>query len=178
MTFDIGCMKRSMETGTCSLDAIRASDLSQVARLFSDPAVRSFLGGPLSAPVAEQRASELLTQAVPAMVWAVRQTSEESNSLLGVVLLDRHHDLEDFEVSYLFLPEHWGRGYATAAVQQVLAYAFGVAGHQSVVAETQTANISSVRLLERLGFRQLRQVTRFGAEQSIYVAESCKPGDL
>ena len=91
--------------------------------------------------------------------------------MLGVVLLDRHHDLEDIEVSYLFLPEHWGRGYASAAVRQVLAHAFGTIGLCRVVAETQSANAASVRLLERLGFRLLRKVVRFGAEQSIYLAE-------
>jgi len=41
-----------------------------------------------------------------------------------------------------------------------------------VVAETQAANAASVRLLERPGFRLFRQVTRFGAKQSIYLAES------
>jgi ribosomal-protein-alanine N-acetyltransferase len=151
------------------LDAIRSIDLPQVARLFSEPAVRLFLGGALSPDDAEQRASELLALSEPAKVWAIRLSLSVPTSLLGVVVLDRHHDLEDFEVSYLLLPEHWGRGYATAAVRQVLAYAFDVAGHRRVLAETQTANTTSIRLLERLGFRHLRQVMRFGAEQSIYV---------
>jgi len=155
----------------CVLDTIRPFDLPQVARLFSDPAVRSFLGGPLSPALAEQRASELLTKSAPAKIWAIRPASSVGTSFAGIVVLDRHHDFEDVEVSYLLLPEHWGRGYARAAVHQVLAYAFDVAGNKRVLAETQTANTASIRLLERLGFRHLRQVTRFGAEQSIYAAE-------
>jgi ribosomal-protein-alanine N-acetyltransferase len=152
----------------CLLDSIQASDLSLVARLYSEPAVRSFLGGPIAAQLAEQRAVELSHQSE--QVWAVRPMPG-SSSLLGVVVLDRHHDLEDIEVSYLFLPEHWGRGYATDAVRQALAYAFGTMGLRRVVAETQVANVASVRLLERLGFRLLRQLVRFGAKQSIYLAE-------
>ncbi|MEK8034917.1 GNAT family N-acetyltransferase, partial [Ideonella sp. DXS29W] len=81
------------------------------------------------------------------------------------------HDLEDLEVSYLFLPEHWGRGYARAAVKQALAYAFGTIGLRRVLAETQSANGASVRLLEHLGFCLVGNVNRFGAEQSIYRAE-------
>lgn len=155
----------------CALDAIRPFDLPQVARLFSEPAVRLFLGGPLSPDDAERRASELLALSEPAKVWAIRQAHATASPLVGVVVLDRHHDVEDFEVSYLLLPEHWGHGYARTAIRQVLAYAFDVAGHKRVLAETQTANAASVRLLERLGFRHLRQVMRFGTEQSIYAAE-------
>ncbi len=156
-----------MVSVSCRIEPIPESDLPLVARLYSEPQVRSFLGGPLSSQLAMRRAAEV-TQSE--QTWAVRSTSGNP-SLLGVVALDCHHDLEDIEVSYLFLPEHWGRGYATEAVQQVLAYAFGTMGFRRVVAETQAANAASVRLLERLGFRQLRQVVRFGAEQRIYLAE-------
>jgi [ribosomal protein S5]-alanine N-acetyltransferase len=152
----------------CVLEPIQVADLPAVARLYSEPKVRSFLGGPLTGQQAEQRAAELAQQSERA--WGVRQTPG-SSSLLGVVVLDRHHDLEDIEVSYLFLPERWGHGYATEAVRQALAYAFGTMQLRRVVAETQAANAASVRLLERLGFRLLRQVARFGAMQSIYLAE-------
>jgi ribosomal-protein-alanine N-acetyltransferase len=158
-----------MVSSRCFLESIQTGDLPLVALLFSEPKVRSFLGGPLSVDMAQQRATELAHESEQA--WAVRPTSGPS-SLLGVVTLDRHHDLEDIEVSYLFLPEHWGHGYATDGVRQALTYAFGTMGLRRVVAETQTANAASIRLLERLGFRLLRQVVRFGAEQSIYVADS------
>ncbi|MDC6171170.1 GNAT family N-acetyltransferase [Paucibacter sp. XJ19-41] len=156
-----------MAAAACLLDSIRVADLPTVARLFSEPKVRSFLGGPVDPQIAQQRAAELAQQA---RAWAVRPNPGNS-SLLGIVVLDQHHDLQDLEVSYLFLPEHWGRGYATETVHQVLAHAFGIMRLRRVVAETQSANAPSVRLLERLGFRLLRSVSRFGAEQSIYLAE-------
>ena len=152
----------------CCLESLEVNDLPLVERLFSESKVRAFLGGSIAPSLARQRALEFVLQSERA--WAVRSASGNSG-LLGVVLLDRHHDLEDIEVSYLFLPEHWGRGYASAAVRQVLAHAFGTIGLCRVVAETQSANAASVRLLERLGFRLLRKVVRFGAEQSIYLAE-------
>jgi len=157
-----------MAPSPCRLDSLEVSDLPLVELLFSEPKVRTFLGGSLSPSLAKQRAADLVLQ--PERAWAVRSASG-SSSLLGVVLLDRHHDLEDIEVSYLFLPEHWGRGYASAAVKQVLAHAFGTIGLRHVVAETQSANAASVRLLEHLRFRLIRRVVRFGAQQSIYRAE-------
>jgi ribosomal-protein-alanine N-acetyltransferase len=156
-----------MISSACVLEAIQTSDLPSVARFFSEGQVRAFLGGPLRHHLAEQRAAELAVHSTHA--WAVRE-QPGSPSLLGVVVLDQHHELEDLEISYLFLPEHWGRGHASAAVRQVMAHAFGTLGLRRIVAETQSANAASVRLLERLGFHPLRRVVRFGAEQSIYFA--------
>lgn len=157
-----------MVSPSCVLEPIQATDLPLVARLYSEPEVRFFLGGPLASKLAAQRAAELAQQSERA--WGIRPASG-SSSLLGVVALHRHHDLEEIEISYLLLPEHWGRGYATQAVRQALVHAFGTMQLRRVVAETQAANAASVRLLERLGFRLFRQVTRFGAKQSIYLAE-------
>ena len=158
-------------TPPCVLDVVGAVDFPQVVRLYTEPEVRTFLGGPLSRPLAELRARELTVQSERAEAWAVRRSLVDP-TLLGVVVLGQHHDLDEVEVSYLFLPEHWGHGYATGALTQVLAYAFGAAGLRRVVAETQSANTASVRLLERLGFLQSRTLVRFGAEQRIYIAES------
>lgn len=156
----------------CIVEPVHVRDMSQIVRLFVEPKVRAYLGGPLSANAAERRARELLETGSPAKVWSVRHSLNEPSSLLGVVVLDRHHDIEAMEVSYLFLPEHWGQGHASSAVGQVLAYAFNTLHLPRVLAETQSANIASIRLLERLGLRLLRKVVRFGAEQSIYAAES------
>jgi ribosomal-protein-alanine N-acetyltransferase len=158
-------------TPPCVLDAVRSVDFSQVVRLYAEPEVRTFLGGPLSRRLAQQRARELIVQSERAKAWAVRHSLDDP-TLLGVVVPGQHHDLEDMEVSYLFLPEHWGNGYATGALGQVLKLAFGTAGLRRVVAETQSANTASVRLLERLGFLPSRTLVRFGAEQRIYSTES------
>ncbi|MFY7864181.1 GNAT family N-acetyltransferase [Roseateles sp.] len=161
-----------MVSNACVLDSIRIADLPALARLFSDRQVRSFLGGPLKPQWADQRASEL---AQPSdQVWAIRERTG-SAALLGIVVLDRHHELEDLEVSYLLLPEYWGQGHASAAVRQVMVHAFGSLGLRRLVAETQSANAASVRLLERLGFQLLCTAVRFGAEQSIY---SVGPADV
>ena len=160
-------------TPPCVLDVVRADDFPQVVRLFAEPVVRKYLGGPLSGHLAQQRAREWCVQSECATAWAVRRSLIDP-TLLGVVTLSPHHDLEDMEVSYVFLPEHWGNGYATGALTLVLAHAFGKAGLRRVVAETQSVNDASVRLLERLGFVLSRTLIRFGAEQRIYSAESSR----
>lgn len=152
----------------CRLGAIDiAVDMPALVRLFSELSVRRFLGGPVAAEIAAQRAREVVSQAHRA--WAIRHpTGERDAPLLGIVLLDRHHDSDSLEVSFLLLPEHWGRGIGSSAVAQALYYAFETLGSSQILAETQSANAACVRLLEQLGFTLRRCVTRFGAEQRIY----------
>lgn len=69
------------------------------------------------------------------------------------------------ELSYLFRPEAWGRGYATEACSAVLAWAADVLPEEPVVLCTQSANESSMRLAARLGFREVARFEEFGAEQ-------------
>jgi RimJ/RimL family protein N-acetyltransferase len=58
------------------------------------------------------------------------------------------------EVGYMFHPEHSGLGYATEAVHAVLHLAFDELAFHRVVARVDLRNLSSARLLRRLGMRQ------------------------
>jgi len=154
----------------CCLDALVDGDADGLTQLYIDPRVRAFLGGPLDLATAQQRVAALLADQPNAWVRAVRATA--GAPLAGLVMLDPHHDGEDLEISYLLLPGFWGRGLATAAVAQMRQDAIQTLGLSRVVAETQAANAASIRLLERLGFSEARRVTRFGAEQCIFVSHA------
>jgi ribosomal-protein-alanine N-acetyltransferase len=72
------------------------------------------------------------------------------------------------EVSFVLMPEAQGSGLARAAVAAALLEAW-LLGLAQVVAETQTANTRSVRLLEALGFTVWKEVFRFGKSQTVFV---------
>ena len=72
------------------------------------------------------------------------------------------------EVSFVLMPEAQGSGLARAAVAAALLEAW-LLGLAQVVAETQTANTRSVRLLEALGFTAWKEVVRFGKAQTVFV---------
>lgn len=97
--------------------------------------------------------------------WVVRLKS--NNQLIGLVSLDKHVD-GGTEVSYEFLPNYWGQGYATEVINRVIKFAFEELGIDKLLAETQTANVNSCKLLDRVGMRLERKVQRFGAEQGIF----------
>src|SRR3954452_17049237 len=91
--------------------------------------------------------------------WVVRE--KQTHNFIGLVSLDTHHEGVNLEISYQFLPNWWGKGYATEVVRLIINYALNDLKLSMIVAETQTANTSSCRLLERLGMELERTIIRF-----------------
>jgi ribosomal-protein-alanine N-acetyltransferase len=156
-----------LRTVRCDLTAPALQDRETLRQLLTDYAVRQYLGGALSEQDADRRA-DALALAPSENRWSVRL--RENGQCIGLVELARHHDREDIEVSYQFLPTSWGTGLATEAVSAVIGYCFDELRLERLVAETQAANLPSRRLLERCGMREFKKVSRFGEDQIIYAA--------
>jgi ribosomal-protein-alanine N-acetyltransferase len=58
------------------------------------------------------------------------------------------------EIAYAILPEHQGRGYATAAARGMVDYAFKSPEVRRVIAHTLPDGAASQRVLQKAGFRQ------------------------
>ncbi|WP_421726472.1 GNAT family N-acetyltransferase [Bauldia sp.] len=156
-------------TPRCILDRIIGDDRDAVAALLVDPRVWRYLGGPKARARTDTIFDAYVRDSARGRVWAVRQRGEAR--LAGVLFLHDHHDGDDTEVSYLLSPAYWGRGYATEAVGALLVHAERQLGLSRVVAETQSANLASRRVLEKVGMKPERRLIRFGQEQMIYALE-------
>lgn len=156
----------TIETFRCVLTTFHPDDRADAIRLNTDCDVRRHLGGPVSAHVAEQTFEKWLLGNGAIHRWAVRTKAD--NSFIGMISLAPHHDPTDIEISYLFLPERWGNGYGKETVKAAAEYALNTLLLPRIVAETQTANTASCRLLESIGMQLEQTFVRFGAEQSIY----------
>ena len=148
-----------------TLDTPRPSDTVALVRLFTEAAVREYLGGPLSLTDAERRVEGLIAGNIEGKMWTIRA---DAGQAIGLVWLAPYHHGADTELSVVILPEWQGRGHAFHAASQVLEAAFGIHGLPRVVAETQSANTRCLALLGRLGMKLERKLQRFGAEQSLY----------
>ena len=58
------------------------------------------------------------------------------------------------EIGFILHPDHWGRGFAEEALTLVLRRAFDVHGLSRVEADVDPRNVSSLKLLDRLGFHE------------------------
>jgi ribosomal-protein-alanine N-acetyltransferase len=63
-------------------------------------------------------------------------------------------DLHTVEIGYSVLPAFQGRGYATEAVQALVAWGFAQPGVRRIVANCRADNAASIRVLEKAGMRQ------------------------
>jgi RimJ/RimL family protein N-acetyltransferase len=82
----------------------------------------------------------------------------ESGAPVGMCGLLKRDVLEDVDIGYALIPEFWSKGYAVESVTAVMSYASKVLGLKRVVAVVNPDNQSSIRLLERIGFRFERMV--------------------
>ncbi|MEM8533467.1 MAG: GNAT family N-acetyltransferase [Chloroflexota bacterium] len=165
-------MNNVLETPRCHLTAPEAGDIEQVVRLYTDARVREFLGGPADAATIRTQFRNIIDAGTTKNLWTIRCKADRA--FIGGVSLTPHHDGTDTEISYQLLPEWWGQGYAQEALRAVITYALKDLALSHIIAETQTANLASCRLLERVGMRFERHVERFGALQSIYTTTNCK----
>lgn len=106
-----------------------------------------------------------MDSARPTTLAEVREAvgDESSSSVRLLVVADEtpvglvgFTDLDDTAgvatVNYWVHPDHWGRGYATAAVELLLGYGFDQLRLHKVVAEVVASNEASRRVLETFGF--------------------------
>ncbi|GAA2694594.1 GNAT family N-acetyltransferase [Streptomyces lunalinharesii] len=155
-----------------------ARDREAVIELNVSPEVNTYLGGPR--PRAEL---ERTLPGVPGQRrgWFV---VELDGTMIGTIQLKPHApenpsnrrlEAGETELGYLFLPEAWGRGYATEACTAALDWFAGALPGEPVVLYTQTANASSMRLAAKLGFAELERFEAWGAEQWFGVWSSLTP---
>ena len=75
------------------------------------------------------------------------------SSFLGWCSLTRWNpDHRSAALGYCFGEAAWGHGYATEAARSVLQWAYDTLDLNRVQAETDTRNVASARVLEKLGF--------------------------
>jgi RimJ/RimL family protein N-acetyltransferase len=82
-----------------------------------------------------------------------RVDGKESGEAIGMCGLLKRDWLADVDIGFAFLPRFWAKGYAFEAASGVLAHARDALGLKRVVAITSPENATSIRLLEKLGFR-------------------------
>lgn len=60
------------------------------------------------------------------------------------------------EIGYVLSPESWGKGFATEAVAEILLWGAANLGLTQAIARTMLPNTASMRVLEKVGFRRVR----------------------
>lgn len=85
-------------------------------------------------------------------------TLKATATLIGLLAIERRKDAEEpvHNLGYLFHPAYQGHGYALEGCRAVMRYLFAQLAAVAIHTGTHPANEASVRLLTRLGLRQIK----------------------
>ena len=99
---------------------------------------------------AEAFITRALSRQAPETVWALDTGADDENGLVGLIGL-KPVGTGIGEIGYWVAPAFWNAGYASEAVEGMLAHAAGI-GFRMLVAEVFQDNPASVRVLVHAGF--------------------------
>ncbi|MGI9598396.1 MAG: GNAT family N-acetyltransferase [Acidimicrobiales bacterium] len=131
-------------------------DLDPLTARRSDPDVARYQSW--TAPYPRERARELLadvsTMAGPELDrwWLATVCERGSGDVLGDVAVQLSEHGNVAEIGYTFAADHWGKGFATEAVEAICGHLFLAAGVGRVWATLAPENLASARVLEHTGF--------------------------
>ena len=77
---------------------------------------------------------------------------------IGMCGLIKRNYLDHVDIGFAFLPGYTGHGYAFEIVRKTIEHAFNHLGVERILAITLPANHSSVKLLEKIGFKYRSKV--------------------
>lgn len=126
-------------------------DVLAVQRIYSGASVTFTRGHPMTIGEATAYVTTAITQARvrPRERWCFGVTA--AHDLVGVVKF-RDRGAGHATLSYILREDNWGRGYGTAAVRQVTAYAFTATHLNRLSAKHHPDNPASGRVLAKAGF--------------------------
>jgi ribosomal-protein-alanine N-acetyltransferase len=153
-----------METSRLILEKAVQNDIEDLVKLDTCPSVREYLGGPIESNSAYQRA-KILVKISPDLFWVLR---DRNRHFIGTISLKKHHDTDELEISYQLIPDAWGKGFAAEAMKKILEHLHNDRKIKNILAETQTKNLRSINLLNKMGFKEIRELERFGARQTLF----------
>jgi len=131
----------------------KADDLALAKKLWADPQVTAFLGGPFTPEEVSARLSREIAMMIACKVQYWPLFLLENNDLVGCAGLRPYtNDRHVLELGFHLRPDYWGRGLAREAARAVIAFAFETLAIESLFAGHHPANEASERLLKKLGF--------------------------
>ena len=130
------------------------TDLLAFVRWLNDPEVRYWLSmadGPDLTLESEREWFDEMRADPAQVVWSIETEEGKAIGNLGLHAIDEAHGRGTLGI-FIGEKEHWGRGYGTEAIRQVLRYAFSELGLRRIALGTDEDNLRAIRCYEKCGF--------------------------
>ena len=149
-------MNNIIETERLALREIALNDASFILTLLNTKGWLQFIGDRNVKTIseAENYISDRLIKSYKAHAFGLYVVElKATDTSIGLCGLIKRDTLEDIDIGFAFLPEYNGFGYASEAAKSTLQFAFESLKLKKIVAITTPDNVSSIRLLEKIGLQ-------------------------
>ena len=168
-----------LESERLTLRQFRAQDADLLIELDSDPAVMRYLTG------GEPSLSDdvVRDEVIPSLLAAYERWNgrfglfaaheRETGDFIGWFCLrpERNGPLDEVELGYRLRQDAWGKGYATEGSSALVDKGFSELGVSTVWGETMALNLSSQKVMEKVGMSVVRSVPTPDDMQGVEGAE-------
>lgn len=150
-----------LETDRLILRQFDLDDAAFVIRLLNSPGWLAYIGDRGVKTIAE---AEAYLQEGPMASFEVNGFGlamvvlKETGKGIGMCGLIKREGLSDLDIGYALLPDYMGKGYAFEIAAATVDYAKEVLGLSRLLAITDPKNVSSIKLLEKLGMQFEQEV--------------------
>lgn len=143
-----------LQTERLKLRPFTLEDAEAYWPLVSDPAVLRYTG---ETPLPSVDAACELLASHPLRDYEVHGygrmacVEKSTGRLVGFCGLKYLEDIQETDIGYRFLPDCWGKGYATESAQIIMHHGARKLGLGRIIGLVEPENIGSMRVLEKLG---------------------------
>ena len=166
----------TLETERLTLREVSTDDADFILRLLNEPSFLRFIGDKgvrnlqdarqyiLNGPIASYNQNGF------GLYLVVLKSMNRSIGMCGLI---KRETLTDVDIGFAFLPEFWNKGYALESATAVFSYGKDVLKLPRIVAITNKDNVTSGKLLERLGlhFDRLIDLNGDGDETKLFISD-------
>ncbi|MEP7170809.1 MAG: GNAT family N-acetyltransferase [Bacteroidota bacterium] len=146
-----------LETERLFFRQINANDVQDVFELRTNERVIKYSDRPKMKNI--QEAVEMIKKISTSygnnegIAWAMemKETKKTAGHITYWRIIKEHHRAE---IGYALLPDYWGKGIMTEAINKIIEFGFSEMKLHSIEANVNPANLPSIKLLERTGFKR------------------------
>jgi len=148
------------ETDRLVIRSIQEIDIESLARLWTDPEVTYYMGGPRNYEEVIKDLKEDIQAKRDFDLWPVIE--KETDQVIGHCgIIDKEVDSKkEYEIVYVIAKSAWGKGYATEAANAMKDYAFKQLDLKRIIALIRPANTKSERVALKIGLRYEKDTIR------------------
>ncbi|WP_306116023.1 GNAT family N-acetyltransferase [Roseovarius sp. MMSF_3305] len=167
-----------LETERLRLTPLSPDDLDIAQRVLCDPRVMHYVSDEMTPEAVVSHMKDAVKRGAGGRIgiWCItrKDTGEKiGDGVLTPVPIDEDdtdwtqvvpdaYPQSQIEVGYLFVPEAWGRGFATETCARLLRFAFEMTDLPEVVATTDPENVNSQHVLKKCGMRSIGRKRAYG----------------